>query len=202
MRRKLSRQDAIYSIALAGISAGMALLLVWLGVITKYTTIAFFIAASLAILVPMTRGYYLSSLIAYGVSAGLSFLIVGDIVAVSGYIVYFGPMGLLTGLLFNLKVKLWIQTIIKAVCINGLIPILYFVFKAIILTSDAFEVKYYIVAIVSTIVLLAIDFVVMIAYKRISKIMDKVLRNTQVKEKEINDDNNDDNNPFDGTFEG
>ena len=51
-RRKLNRQDAIYQLALAGISAAIALLFVWLSVLVRFSTVAFYVAASVAIMVP------------------------------------------------------------------------------------------------------------------------------------------------------
>ncbi len=175
--RKISRQDAIYQIALAGISAAVALLFVWLGVLVKYSTAAFFIAASLAIMVPLTKKYWLASFFAYAVSAGLGFVIAGDIVAVSGYIVYFGPMALITGILYNLKAKWYIALPIKVVYINGALALLYFVCHTIIIDASLMsKIKYWVVALVGTILLVAIDFVIQFIYSRLIPVMERVLR--------------------------
>ena len=72
---KISRQGAIYRVALAGISAALALLLVWLSVIARYGTLGFFAAAALVIMIPLSKKYYVSALFAYAVSAGLSVLV-------------------------------------------------------------------------------------------------------------------------------
>ena len=84
MKRKITRQERIYRVALAGISAAVALLCVWLGVVIRYSTVAFFIAAGIALMVPTSQKYYLSSVFAYLVSAGLSFLVAPDIFAMRG----------------------------------------------------------------------------------------------------------------------
>ncbi len=55
MKRKMSRQDAIYRIALAGICAALSLLLVWLSVVIRYSTIAFYVAAGIVLMIPMTQ---------------------------------------------------------------------------------------------------------------------------------------------------
>ena len=94
-RKKISRQEAVYRVALAGISAAVALLMVWLGVVVKFSTVAFFIAAAVALMVPLSQKYYISSVLAYVVSAGLSFLVAGDVFSVMGYVVYFGPMAII-----------------------------------------------------------------------------------------------------------
>lgn len=201
MKKKLSRQDAIYSIALAGISAGLALLLVWLGVITNYTTIAFFVAASLAVVVPLTKKYYVSSIIAYAVSAGLSFVVTGNIISVIGYIIYFAPTAILTGVFCNLKLKLWLQLIIKLVFINIVLAILYFLFGSIIISQDVVEIKYWMVAVIGSICLILIDILVQVCYKQINILMGKVLRNNQPKESEKDIEEDEKEDPFDGTFE-
>ena len=64
MKHKISRQETIYAVALAGISAAVALLMVWLGVVVRFSTVAFFIAASIAVMVPASQKYYFSSSLA------------------------------------------------------------------------------------------------------------------------------------------
>lgn len=104
--KKSTRQVRIYKVALAGISAAVALLCVWLGVVIRYSTVAFFIAAGIALMIPTSQKYYLSSVLAYLVSAGLSFLVASDIFSVMGYVVYFGPMAVLTGILYDNRNKI------------------------------------------------------------------------------------------------
>lgn len=176
-RRKLSRQDAIYSISLAGISAAVALLFVWLGVLVRFSTVAFFIAAGIAVMVPLTKKYYISSLFAYAVSAGLSFVVVGDITSVIGYVAYFGPMALITGFMCNRKVKWFIALPVKAAYINGALALMYFVCHSIVIDSSIMQkVDYWVIALVGTVVLLAIDFVLQFMYSRLIPIVSKALR--------------------------
>ena len=86
MKRRISARKTAYALALAGISAALALLFVWLGVVVRYVTVAMFAAAGVAVMVPVTKHYYASAVLAYIVSAGLGFL-VGDVTAVVGYAV-------------------------------------------------------------------------------------------------------------------
>ena len=44
-RRRISAKKTAYALALAGISAALALLFVWLGVVVRYVTVAMFAAA-------------------------------------------------------------------------------------------------------------------------------------------------------------
>ena len=82
-RPRQSTKNAAYALALGGISAALALLLVWLGVVTRYVTVAFFAAAGCAVTVPLTKRYWFSAVASLLVSAGLSFL-VGDIADYEG----------------------------------------------------------------------------------------------------------------------
>ena len=57
-KNRLSSGKAAYALALAGISAALALLFVWLGVVLRYVTVAMFVAAGRAVAVPMLKKYY------------------------------------------------------------------------------------------------------------------------------------------------
>lgn len=178
-KRKTTRQETIYAVALAGISAAVALLMVWLGVIVRFSTVAFFIAAGIALMVPTSQKYYFSAIIAYLVSAGLSLLVAGDIFSVMGYIVYFGPMSIITGVFINYKdkIKWWIALIVKVIYINGALAILYFLCHNIVLDQTIIDkVQYWMIALFGTIILVAIDYVLQFIYPRMATLVGRVLR--------------------------
>ncbi len=199
-RIKISRQEAVYRVALAGISAAVALLMVWLGVVVKFSTIAFFVAASVALMIPLSQRYYVSSILAYVVSAGLSFLVAGDVFSVMGYVVYFGPMAIITGVMLNHgdKIKWWIQLIVKIVYINGALALLYFVCHNIVLDSSvADKIQYWMIALFGTLVLVGLDYALQVIYKRIAVLVGKALRkNERHHAKKSHPDDNDDPEDF------
>lgn len=197
----------MYRVALAGISAAVALLMVWLGVVVRFSTIAFFIAASVALMVPLSQKYYLSSVLAYVVSAGLSFAVAGDVFSVMGYVVYFGPMAIISGIMFNHsdKINRWVQLIVKIVYINGALALLYFVCHNIVLDSSIVDkVQYWMIALFGTIILVALDYALQFIYKRIAILVGKALRKNERRTKRRGDENDEDddshpdgNTPFD-----
>lgn len=197
----------MYRVALAGISAAVALLMVWLGVVVRFSTIAFFIAASVALMVPLSQKYYLSSVLAYVVSAGLSFAVAGDVFSVMGYVVYFGPMAIISGIMLNHsdKINRWVQLIVKIVYINGAIALLYFVCHNIVLDSSIVDkVQYWMIALFGTIILVALDYALQFIYKRIAILVGKALRKNERRTKRRGDENDEDddsrpdgNTPFD-----
>lgn len=190
--KKISRKEAIYQLALAGISAAIALLFVGLSVLVRFSTVAFYIAAGGALMVPLTKKYYLSSIFAYVVSGALGFLIAGDIYTVIGYIAYFGPMAIITGTLCNLNCKWYIAYPIKIIYMNGALALLYFGLKTIIIDSSiADKIPYVVIALVGTIILLVIDIIVQMLYKKLVPLMQKFLREKeeeQPAEKLLNDE--------------
>lgn len=206
-RKKISRQEAVYRVALAGISAAVALLMVWLGVVVRFSTIAFFIAASVALMVPLSQKYYLSSVLAYVVSAGLSFAVAGDVFSVMGYVLYFGPMAIISGIMLNHsdKINRWVQLIVKIVYINGALALLYFVCHNIVLDSSIVDkVQYWMIALFGTIILVALDYALQFIYKRIAILVGKALRKNERRTKRRGDENDEDddsrpdgNTPFD-----
>ena len=197
----------MYRVALAGISAAVALLMVWLGVVVRFSTIAFFIAASVALVVPLSQKYYLSSVLAYVVSAGLSFAVAGDVFSVMGYVVYFGPMAIISGIMLNHsdKINRWVQLIVKIVYINGALALLYFVCHNIVLDSSIVDkVQYWMIALFGTIILVALDYALQFIYKRIAILVGKALRKNERRTKRRGDENDEDddshpdgNTPFD-----
>ena len=177
MKAKLTRQEAIYRLALAGISAAIALLAVGLSVLVRYSTIAFYVAAGLALMIPLSKRYYVSAFFAYGASAALGFVIAGDIFTVLGYVAYFGPIALLSGILYNVRLKWYFALPIKAVFINGVLALLYFVGGTFVLDISLIEsVPYWALALVGTVILLAIDAVQVLAYRKLIPLVDKALR--------------------------
>ena len=185
----------MYRVALAGISAAVALLMVWLGVVVRFSTIAFFIAASVALMVPLSQKYYLSSVLAYVVSAGLSFAVAGDVFSVMGYVVYFGPMAIISGIMLNHsdKINRWVQLIVKIVYINGALALLYFVCHNIVLDSSIVDkVQYWMIALFGTIILVALDYALQFIYKRIAILVGKALRKNERRIKRRGDENDGD----------
>ena len=185
----------MYRVALAGISAAVALLMVWLGVVVRFSTIAFFIAASVALMVPLSQKYYLSSVLAYVVSAGLSFAVAGDVFSVMGYVVYFGPMAIISGIMLNHSDKIirWVQLIVKIVYINGALALLYFVCHNIVLDSSIVDkVQYWMIALFGTIILVALDYALQFIYKRIAILVGKALRKNERRTKRRGDENDED----------
>lgn len=169
--------------------------MVWLGVVVRFSTIAFFIAASVALMVPLSQKYYLSSVLAYVVSAGLSFAVAGDVFSVMGYVVYFGPMAIISGIMLNHsdKINRWVQLIVKIVYINGALALLYFVCHNIVLDSSIVDkVQYWMIALFGTIILVALDYALQFIYKRIAILVGKALRKNERRTKRRGDENDED----------
>lgn len=200
-RRRISAKKTAYALALAGISAALALLFVWLGVVVRYVTVAMFAAAGVAVMAPVTKRYYASAAFAYVVSAGLGFL-VGDVTTVVGYALYFGPMALISAVMWEKKVKWYISYPVKIVFINGALAALYFGLQAIeVLAPDvAAYFDYWAIALLGTIALLLIDLLMNYVYRTMRKVLAKVIRDkdsAQATEEEIRAEDEDDAPPFD-----
>lgn len=194
------KKKTAYALALAGISAALALLFVWLGVVTRYVTIAFYAAAGLAVNVPLTKKYYASSVFALLVSAGLSFL-VGDVAAVAGYALYFGPMALISAVMWEKKVKWYISYPVKIVWINGALAALYYGLQGLQLIAPdlAAALPYWAIAIIGTVALLLVDLLMNFAYANLKTVAAKVIRDKdagEVTEEELRKAEELDSDPF------
>ena len=181
-KKKISRQGAIYRVALAGICTALALLLVWLSVIARYGTLAFFSAAALVIMIPINKKYYFSAFFAYAVSAGLSVL-VGDLGSVMGYIVYFGPMALLLGIFVNKNVKWFVALPLQIAYAVGALALLYFAVGTVVLKYDALlDIPFFAFALVGTPALCLINYILILAYTHILPRVTSALRDNEQEE--------------------
>ena len=195
---KITRQGAIYRVALAGISSALALLLVWLSVVVRYGTLGFFAAAALVLMIPLAKKYYVSSIVAYAVSAGLSVL-VGDLASVMGYILYFGPIAILLGIMINKKVKWFISYPIQIAYAVATLALLYYVFGSVIVHYDALaDIKFWTFALVGTPVLVIINLVLELAFAKLIPSVAKVLRDNENRQSNQSDLNS---GPEDSPFE-
>ena len=202
MKTKRSRSQIIYEVALGGISSAMALLLVWLSVIARYGTISFYILASLAILMPLTQRYYIATISAYVVSSLLAFAIVGDIFIIAGYVVYFAPMSIISTVMLEKKVKLYISIPVKVVFIGLALAFLYYVAGTIMVAKVVVgEVPFWAVEVVGIVVLLLVDFLMGYVYQALKKRVSKVIKSMDKSHVEDDEEVVDDN-PFEDVLEG
>ena len=167
----------------------------------RYVTVAMFAAAGVAVMVPVTKHYYASAVLAYIVSAGLGFL-VGDVTAVVGYAVYFGPMALISAVMWEKNVRWFISYPVKIVFINAALAALYYGLQGLeILAPDLVAVfDYWAIAILGTVALLLIDLLMNYVYRTLRRVMSKVLRDkhtSEVTAEEIAREDERDSNPFD-----
>ena len=201
MKRKRTRSEIIYEVALGGISTAMALLLVWLSVVVPYGTIALYICASIALIVPLTQRYYIATISAYIVSSLLAFAIVGDILLISGFVVYFAPMTIISGVMIEKKVKWYISVPVKIVYIGLALAFLFYVAGTIMISEKLIDqVPFWAVELVGIVVLMAIDFLMGYVYGAIKSKVSKVIRKRLEKGSkgdEADDDGDGKSSPFD-----
>ena len=201
MKRKRTRSEIIYEVALGGISTAMALLLVWLSVVVPYGTIALYICASIALIVPLTQRYYIATISAYIVSSLLAFAIVGDILLISGFVVYFAPMTIISGVMIEKKVKWYISVPVKIVYIGLALAFLFYVAGTIMISEKLIDqVPFWAVELVGIVVLMAIDFLMGYVYGAIKSKVSKVIRRRLEKgskDDEVDDDGDGKSSPFD-----
>ena len=199
MKRKRTRSEIIYEVALGGIASAMALLLVWLSVVVPYGTIALYVFASIALLVPLIQKYYIATISAYIVSSLLAFAIVGDILLISGYVVYFAPMSIMSAIMAEKMVKPYISIPVKIAYITGALAFLFYVAGTIMVSDVIMEkVEFWMVELVGVVALLLVDFLMTnMMYPFIKRKVSGVLRKRdEGSEEEVPFDEESDN-PFD-----
>lgn len=188
MKKKFRRPTI--EIAVAGISAGLMLLFLYLAVIVRVGSISLFVAASVVLMVPISKKYYVAAVFAYVASSLLAFAIVGDILQVLGFIIYFGPMTIASCVMAEKKVKPYITFPVKIVYINATLAILYFAANTLVvdLSSLGINIHYAVIAVVGTVLLLLLDTLMLMLYVRLKPLMDKVIKDSSSKGKKKEED--------------
>lgn len=188
MKKKFRRPTI--EIAVAGISAGLMLLSLYLAVIVREGSISLFVAASVVLMVPISKKYYVAAVFAYVASSLLAFAIVGDILQVLGFIIYFGPMTIASCVMAEKKVKPYITFPVKIVYINATLAILYFAANTLVvdLSSLGINLHYAVIAVVGTVLLLLLDTLMLMLYVRLKPLMDKVIKDSSSKGKKKEED--------------
>ena len=188
MKKKFRRPTI--EIAVAGISAGLMLLFLYLAVIVRVGSISLFVAASVVLMVPISKKYYVAAVFAYVASSLLAFAIVGDILQVLGFIIYFGPMTIASCVMAEKKVKPYITFPVKIVYINATLAILYFATNTLVvdLSSLGINLHYAVIAVVGTVLLLLLDTLMLMLYVRLKPLMDKVIKDSSSKGKKKEED--------------
>lgn len=188
MKKKFRRPTI--EIAVAGISAGLMLLFLYLAVIVRVGSISLFVAASVVLMVPISKKYYVAAVFAYVASSLLAFAIVGDILQVLGFIIYFGPMTIASCVMAEKKVKPYITFPVKIVYINATLAILYFATNTLVVdfSSLGINLHYAVIAVVGTVLLLLLDTLMLMLYVRLKPLMDKVIKDSSSKGKKKEED--------------
>ena len=140
-----------------------------------------FAAAGVAVMAPVTKKYYASAVFAYLVSAGLGFL-VGDVTTVAGYAIYFGPMALISAVMWEKNVKWFVSYPVKIVFINAALAALYYGLQALDVLAPDFAAyfDYWAIAILGTIALLLIDLFMNYLYRIVKRVLSRVIRDKNI----------------------
>ena len=164
---------------------------------------ALYVCASIALIVPLTQKYYFATAFAYIVSSLLAFAIVGDILLISGFVVYFAPMTIMSGVMIEKKVKWFISIPVKVVYIGLALAFLFYVAGTIMISDKIVEeVPFWAVEVVGIVVLLLVDFLMGYVYqalkKRVSKVIKKIDKTPVEDDEETVDDNPFEEDEIDG----
>jgi hypothetical protein len=179
------RNKRTVQIALSGISAGFALLFIWLANVASFLSLTFYALSAVALMLPLCKKYYISAVLAYAAASLLSFFIVGNIFKVLPFIIFIGPF-VLTSVIMSLKeVKPYIEIPVKIVLVNAVLAIFYFALGAVIFSPDSYlfqltdmeNLHYAWIALLVTLVALLADAVMLRLFAVLRKTLDRVIKN-------------------------
>lgn len=168
-----------YKIALAGISAGFALLFVWLANFVSVMTITFYALSACALMLPMCKNYLWSAVFAYVAASLLAFLVVGNILKVLPFILLIGPYAIFSCWSANKNLKLYISVPVKVVWINAVFAVFYYALGLLVVDLSRFglgEIHYAWIAVLGTLVVLAADVLLLMLFDQTKKTLNRVMK--------------------------
>ncbi len=192
---KKSRKRHSYEVALAGICTAIILLFLWLSVLVRYGTISFFIICCGILMLPLSKKYYWSAIFAWIASSLLAFAIVGDIFAVLGFLAYFAPMTIGAVIMKEKKVPWWVALVVKTIFINAMLAVFYFATNLIAIDLSAMglgDLHYAVIAVVGTLILLAVDYLMLLVYGGVKKRFAPIIKDGQQNEESTDETKNSD----------
>lgn len=172
-------RNRTYKIALAGVSAGLALLFVWLANYVSIMTLTFYALSACALMLPMCKNYLWSAVFAYIAASALSFLVVGNIFKVLPFIMLIGPFVIFSCFGANKGLKLYITIPVKVVWVNAVFALFYYVFDILVVDLSSIgigELSYVWIAVLGTLVILFADVLLLLLFEQTKKTLSRVIR--------------------------
>lgn len=163
-------------IAIAGITAALALVFALLSVFIEVLTVTFGFLSALSVMLPIARGRYIGGVLGY-IAASLLTMLFGGVINALPFILVYGGFTLLSTLAYEKKVKPYITYPVKILWINGSLALLYLVTKLMVINFDrlGFKPHYLVVCLAATAIGLLYDYVLILVYKRTKRLADKHL---------------------------
>lgn len=170
--------DRTKQIALAGITAALSLVFAVLGVYVDMLTATFGVLSAIVLMLPLSKGKYLAACLGY-VAAGLLLMLFASPVLALPYITVFGGYTLFSVIAKEKKLSPYVAYPIKAIWINGVLALLYFGVKTLVIDYSAigFELKYGYLAVIVTVLGLIYDFILLYFYAKFKQLSERYFKN-------------------------
>lgn len=173
----MKKEKKSFEIALSAISCAIAAIFLLLGSINNYFTVTGYIVGSLALTIPLSRGFWLGDILAYVASVLLALLLGGGAFfwRLLPFIVFFGLHPLVNYLQFKFKISKFIALPIKALWFDGT---LFLIWKFIFNMTSRFEfLDEHIIPVIligGTLVFIIYDYMIVRCQMSVNRLIDKI----------------------------
>ena len=173
-------RKSAYNIAVCAVFGALQLIFIVCAKYVEILTLSFYVLAACALIMPLTKKMYKESILAFIAVSILSFF-VGLVPECLVYALICGAYTLISVLLWEKKVTLFLSYPIKIVWTNLSFLVFYFFFREFV-TVDLSQwgietVAFWIYPIAVTVITVVYDFLLRYLYLSLGKISDRIFRN-------------------------
>ena len=173
------RKISAHEIALSALSAALATVFLTLGTITPVLLFTAYLVACIALMLPLSRRFYLGYLFSYLVTGALTLLFcgVGFIFELLPFLIFFGLHPLVDELQLKFRWKKWISFALKAAWFDGAMYATWrFTFDMTTVIAIPHEIIILLLVVVGTAFFYAYDYTTFVGRAKVNALVNRLLR--------------------------
>ncbi len=138
MSDKKRRGPGAFEITLSAMSCALGVIFLYIGTLTIYILFVCYIAAELALMLPLSKQFYVGEVLAYIACCIITLLFgaIGRVWDLLPFIIFFGLHPIANALQLRFRINRWLAMVIKIVWFDAMLYVVYLVVFGGVLGAD------------------------------------------------------------------